>query len=81
MNTVIVLELIVCEFYSHIKWGVLDTTVADHFVSDLGLWISIDTFATSVNKSYKNDIAKIVLKAALNTKPFVHKKQIIEIWK
>ena len=49
------------------------------FVSDLGLWISIDTFATSVNKSYKNDIAKIVLKAALNTQPFVHKKQIIEI--
>jgi hypothetical protein len=43
------------------------------------LWISIDTFATSVNKSYKNDIAKIVLKAALNTQPFVHKKQIIEI--
>ena len=49
------------------------------FVSDLGLWISMDTFATSVNKSYRNDIATIVLKAALNTQPFVHKKQIIEI--
>ena len=46
------------------------------FVSDLGLWISIDTFATSVNKSNRNDIAKIVLKAALNTQKT---QQIIEI--
>jgi hypothetical protein len=56
-----------CEFESF-RWGVIDTTLYDKVCLWLvtGQWFSPGTLVSSTNKTYRHDIAEILLIVALN---------------
>jgi len=60
-----------CEFGTCSWRGVLDTTLCDKVFQLLaaGWWFSNDTLVSSTNKTNCHDIAEILLKVTLNTKP------------
>jgi hypothetical protein len=51
--------------------GVLDTTLCDKVCQELtaGWWFSQGTQVSSTNKTDRHNIAEILLKVVLNTKP------------
>ena len=56
-----------CEFESHSWREVLDTNLCDKVDQRLtaGQWFSSDTLVSSTNKTYRHDIAELLLKVAL----------------
>ena len=60
-----------CEFESHSWQGVLNTTLCDKVCQWLaaGRWYSPDFPVSSTNETDGDDIAEILLKVALNTRP------------